>query len=63
MNFIFDRCVGFLMWLGPFFNLTYKEINVLIFLIIEPIIFLIMLFIIIKQYKRNIDILKHAKIR
>jgi hypothetical protein len=63
MNFIFNKCVDFLMWLGPLFNLTYKEINVLIFVIIEPIIFLIMLFIIIKQYKRNIHILEYAKIR
>ena len=53
MNYIFDKCVELLLWLGPVFNLTYKEINVLIFVIIEPTIFMIMLYIILKQYLSN----------
>lgn len=53
MNYIFDKCVDLLLWLGPVFNLTYKEINVLIFVIIEPAIFMIMFYIILKQYLSN----------
>jgi len=35
--------VVFLRWLAPKFGMTYKEINIWIFVIIEPIIFVIML--------------------
>lgn len=44
---LFDKCVDFLLWLGPIFDLTYNEINIWIFVIIEPIIFFIMLFYIL----------------
>jgi len=43
MNEVFDACVEFLHYCGNFLGLTYKEINVWIFVIIEPIIFIIML--------------------
>jgi hypothetical protein len=52
MNEIFDACVDLLHYLGNIVGLTYKEINVWIFVIIEPIIFIIMLFRIIHLRKK-----------
>jgi len=46
-NNLFNDCVELLMWLATKFNLTYKEINVWIFIIIEPIVFFVMLFYIL----------------
>ncbi len=37
MNEIFDWCVEFLEFLGPKFGMSYKEINVWIFVIIGPL--------------------------
>ncbi len=50
MDQVFDWCVNILVLYAHRFNITYKEINVWIFCIIEPIIFFLMLFIIIKQF-------------
>ena len=46
-NNLFNDCVELLVWLATKFNLTYKEINVWIFIIIEPIVFFGMLFYIL----------------
>ena len=46
-NNLFNDCVELLVWLATKFNLTYKEINVCIFIIIEPIVFFAMLFYIL----------------
>jgi len=46
-NNLFNDCVELLVWLAAKFNLTYKEINVWIFIIIEPIVFFAMLFYIL----------------
>jgi hypothetical protein len=46
-NNLFNDCVELLVWLATKFNLTYKEINVWIFIIIEPIVFFAMLFYIL----------------
>ena len=43
MDNLFDACVEFLRWLGGIVGLSYKEINIWIFVIIEPIIFVLML--------------------
>ena len=43
-NRLFHECAEFLRWLAPIFNMTYKEINIWIFVIIEPIVFFVMLF-------------------
>ena len=49
IDVIFDWCVELLVKLAELLGITYNEINVWIFVIIEPLIFLLMLFIIIKQ--------------
>jgi hypothetical protein len=43
MNEIFDYCVYILHYWGNIVGLTYKEINVWIFVIIEPLLFIYML--------------------
>jgi hypothetical protein len=48
MDNLFDACVEFLRWLGDVVGLSYKEINIWIFVIIEPIIFILMLVWIIR---------------
>ena len=50
MNKIFKWCVELLEVLAVKFHITYEAINVWIFVIIGPIIFLVMLGIIYKQY-------------
>ena len=47
MSELFDVCVDILIWISNVFNITYKEANIWVFVIIEPIIFFIMLFYII----------------
>ena len=52
MDNLFDACVEFLRWLGNFVGLSYKEINIWIFEIIEPIIFILMLLWIVKLRRK-----------
>ena len=50
MNKTFKWCVNFLEILAAKLNMTYEEINVWIFVIIQPIVFIIMLWVIYKQH-------------
>jgi hypothetical protein len=38
MNEVFDICVAILIWIADLFEITYKEANIWIFVIIEPIL-------------------------
>jgi len=49
MELIFNWCVDVLIFLAHWLGITYQEINVWIFCIIEPIVFIYMLTLIIKQ--------------
>jgi hypothetical protein len=60
MNEVFDTCVAILIWIADLFEVTYKEANIWIFVIIEPILFLAMLYMIIKQ-RREIKLYKNRK--
>ena len=60
MNEVFDTCVAILIWIADLFEITYKEANIWIFVIIEPILFLAMLYMIIKQ-RREIKLYKNRK--
>ncbi len=42
MDEIFNTCVDLLHYWGDIIGLTYKEINVWIFVIIQPLIFIVM---------------------
>lgn len=61
MTEIFKACVDLLNYLANEFGLSYVQINVIIFCIIEPVVFIFMLFLIIKQrriikeYRENIN--------
>lgn len=52
MDQIFDWCVGVLIYWANIFGVTYKEINIWVFVIIWPILTIIMTAIIIKQWQR-----------
>ncbi len=57
MNEIFDWCVKLLEDWAKYFGTTYKAINVWIFCVIEPVIFMVMCITILRQYQK----LKHYK--
>ena len=52
MHELFDICVDILYWIAEVFGITYKEANIWIFVIIEPIFFIIMVLIIVWQIVR-----------
>jgi hypothetical protein len=49
MDQIFDWCVNVLVYWAGIFGITYKEINVWVFVIIWPIITIALLVIIVRQ--------------
>lgn len=49
INRLFDLCVDMLSYMASTVGMTYKEINIWIFCLIEPIIFLVLVGIIIGQ--------------
>ena len=59
---IFNWCVDILVKFAKLLGLTYNEINVYIFVIITPLIFLIMFFIIITQQIKIKSLNKQNKI-
>lgn len=52
MEQIFDWCVSVLVYWSGIFGITYKEINVWVFVIIWPILTVILIGIIVVQYGR-----------
>jgi len=56
MNKLFDLCVLALELLASFTGLSYKEANIWIFVIIEPIVFLLMLAYILKLRRINVQV-------
>ena len=54
MNEVFDQCVRFLQLVSKLLGMTYQELNVWIFLIFEPIVFVILVIkIYLLTYKIN----------
>jgi hypothetical protein len=52
VNSLFDWCVRILIDGANLLGISYNEINIWIFCIIEPIAFVLMLAVIIWQYRR-----------
>ena len=52
MDAIFDWCVKVLLYFAGVFGITYKEINVWVFVIIWPILTIVLVAIIIRQQIR-----------
>jgi amino acid permease len=51
MNQLFDFCVAVMVWLGKLTHLSYKEINIWIFVIIGPIFMLAMIIALYRQHQ------------
>ena len=60
MDVIFDMCVSLLEYLSALMGLTYKELNVYLFVFIHPLITLL-LFILLLKAKAQIRSLKINK--
>ena len=58
MDQIFDWCVTVLVYWANIFGITYKEINVWVFVIIWPILTILLVLIIIRQQQRIHQLLK-----
>ncbi len=52
MDRVFDLCVRLLLFLAPRLGMTYKEINVWIFVIVWPIITLVLIVTLVVQQFR-----------
>jgi hypothetical protein len=52
MDAIFDWCVGVLVYFAGVFGITYKEINVWVFVIIWPILTLVLIALVSIQQVR-----------
>ena len=57
MNKTVKHCVKLLQDLAASLNMTYEEVNIWIFVIIEPLVFFILLWIMLRQYLK-IKVLK-----
>lgn len=51
MNQIFDWCVNVLIYWANVFGITYKEINVWVFVIVWPLLTVLLIGIIVMQYR------------
>lgn len=56
INIIFDICVDFLYWLANLTGLTYEEINVIIFVFMLPLVFVLMFLTIIIQRRKILQL-------
>ena len=58
MDQIFDWCVNVLIYCANIFGITYKEINVWVFVIIWPILTLVLIGIIAAQRRKIQQLMK-----
>jgi hypothetical protein len=61
MDAIFDWCVAVLVYFAGVFGITYKEINVWVFVILWPLFTLSLLVVIIMQHIRIRKLLNREK--
>ena len=59
MDLIFDWCVNVLVYWANVLGITYKEINVWVFVIIWPILTITLIGIIVKQQQKIRALLKY----
>lgn len=60
MDQIFDWCVNVLVYWAGIFGITYKEINVWVFVIIWPILTIVLAAIIVWQQRRIQQLSKNS---
>lgn len=51
MDLVFDICVNIMIWMSHLLGITYKQLNVILFVILHPIITLVLYFL-YRKYKR-----------
>ncbi|MFM7053196.1 MAG: hypothetical protein ACKO0X_05690 [Bacteroidota bacterium] len=51
MNLVFDICVNIMIWMSHLLGITYKQLNVILFVILHPIITVVLYFL-YRKYKR-----------
>lgn len=61
VNLVFDLLVLALIDMSKAVGMTYKQLNILIFCLIEPLAYIVMLWVIIKQHFK-IKSLKNEKV-
>ncbi len=59
MDQIFDWCVNVLIYWANIFGITYKEINVWVFVIIWPILTLVLIGILAAQHRKIQQLMKN----
>jgi hypothetical protein len=52
MSELFDCCVAILYWISDLTGLTYKEVNIWIFVIIHPLITLSLIYLILQLRRK-----------
>lgn len=60
INQLYDVLAQILIHVSNFVGMSYKHMNILVFCVIEPAIFLAMVYVIVKQYYK-IKLLKGTK--
>ena len=60
INSLYDVLAQILMHVSKFVGISYKHMNILVFCVIEPVIFLAMVYVIVKQFYK-IKLLKSNK--
>lgn len=55
-DYLYDKSVEGLFYLSRLTGFTYREVNVLVFCVIEPLVYLALLIIVVRQRKRINDI-------
>jgi len=55
---IFDWCVRVLVYWAGIFGMTYKEINVWVFVIIWPVLIILLVAMLVKQHQKIKQLLK-----
>jgi hypothetical protein len=58
---IFDWCVRVLIYWANIFGITYKEINVWVFVIIWPILTIVLIGVIVAQYRKIQKLMKEGQ--
>ncbi len=55
MNELFNACVSLLQWLAPLVGMTYQEINIWLFVIIQPALILLFFVLWLQARKKTTD--------
>ena len=60
MDLVFDICVNIMIWMSHLLGITYKQLNVILFVVLHPIITLVLYFL-YRKYKRLYQVTQTKK--